>query len=956
MPTKLIISEKPQVAQKIAAALSDGKAARKTAFGVAYFEFSRNNEKILVSPAVGHVYTLRAKQKGGGYPVFDIEWAPSSEVDDKADYTKKYLDSIKAACKQADEVVNACDYDIEGSLIGGNIIRFACKGKAAKRMHFSTLTKEDLEAAYDSLEPLDTPQIDAGDARHVMDWYWGINSSRALMQAIRSAGTFRIMSVGRVQGPALAILASREKEISAFASQPYWELSALLKGVKFAHEEERFFDELKARAALADAQSTKEALVVKVDKQKFKQNPPVPFDLTSLQIEAHGVLGIDPSRTLQIAQTLYENAFISYPRTSSQKLSAKLGLEKIINSLAKNPAYEKLAKQLISEKRFTPNEGKKEDAAHPAIHPTGQIPRGLKVDEQKLYDLIARRFLSCFAKEALRERMKVSASVSKQNFSATGSTTIEEGWFEFYKPYLRLEEEALPQFSEGEKCKVEKLDFEQKQTQPPKRYTAASLIKKLESENLGTKATRAEIIETLKRRGYMDGKSFSVTPLGMAVFEALHKNVPDVLSEELTRKFEEEMDAIQAKECSKEKVISEGRETLLHILEKFKAKEKDIGAALAGALQETRKEQSTIGSCQTCKAEGRDGMLVIKKSKFGQLIGCTKYPDCKVLYPLPKNALVQPEGALCEKCGTPKIKLIRKGARPAVVCPNPSCGENPRTLVHSSEQQAQSQEQSDFGECVVCKNAGRTGRMTVKKSIYGRFLGCTSYPNCRALYPLPKDATAIPTGKLCEKCGAPNAKLLKEGQPDVEKCLNPKCETNGGNASQGDRAELGDCPSCKAEGRKNGVLVVKRSRFGMLAGCSNYPNCKQYYSIPRDSIVTPLGKTCETCGAPFVKVIQLGADQVERCLNSKCETNAGAKKTAPRKIVAPKPAEAAAVQKPKALETQESALAAKTVAKKPPLSPSAVAKNAAPAAADENEPKAAKLKTPRLPRAAKAKV
>ncbi len=675
MPTQLIITEKPKVAEKMAYALSEkGAPSRKNLHGVSYFELSRGKKDIIVSPAVGHVYSLKPRGKGTGYPVFDIEWVPASEVGEGAEYTKKYLSTITSLCRHADEVVNACDYDIEGSLIGGNIIRFGCKGKDGKRMLFSTLTKEDLVAAYESLSALDTPQINAGEARHMLDWYWGINASRALMQAIRSAGAFRIMSIGRVQGPALSILAHREKEISAFVSTPYWEISAQIKGAEFKHTKDRFLDEKEANTAYADAKSASGAVVRKVAKTKYKQSPPTPFDLTTLQIEAYSVFGIEPSRTLVIAQSLYEAALISYPRTSSQKLPAKLGLKKIISELSKNPAYAKLAGELLAANRIVPREGDKEDAAHPSVHPTGMIATGLRAEEQKLYDLIAKRFLSCFAPEALLERVRVDADVSRQPFFANGSSTVDEGWFAFYRPYVKFEEQVLPGFAEGERCNVERVDLEKKMTQPPKRYTSASLIKKLESENLGTKATRAEIIETLRKRGYVSGKSFEVSALGMAVFETLHKNVSEILSEQLTRQFEEEMDGIQSGAFSEEKVLEEGRGALLKILEHFKKNELALGKELSGALKETRREQSVLGPCRLCSQEGREGgQLVIRKSRFGFFVGCAKYPECKAVFPLPKNALIEPLGTVCEKCGTPQVKVIRKERRPFSMCVDPNC-------------------------------------------------------------------------------------------------------------------------------------------------------------------------------------------------------------------------------------------------------------------------------------------
>src|SRR3989344_4875324 len=212
---RLIIAEKPTVAEKIAAAL--GKNTRKAVGGVAYYEVPGKNA--VVAPAVGHLFSLHQKTPGSGYPVFEIEWVPGFE---------------------ADEVVNACDWDVEGSTIGGNIIEFLAKGKKAERMFFSTLTKEDLTEAYENLKPLDIPFLRSGQTRHTLDWLWGINVSRALMGAIRKAGVFRIMSMGRVQGPALAFLSEKELKIKSFVSTPYWQVFAYAQRVEFLHKQNRF--------------------------------------------------------------------------------------------------------------------------------------------------------------------------------------------------------------------------------------------------------------------------------------------------------------------------------------------------------------------------------------------------------------------------------------------------------------------------------------------------------------------------------------------------------------------------------------------------------------------------------------------------------------------------------------------------------------------------------------------
>ena len=654
----LVISEKPSAAEKIASALGNAKKQGKK---TPYYLVGKD---ILVAPAVGHLFSLKQKTPGSGYPVFDIEWVPSSEVNDSSAFTKDYLMVLKGLAKDATEVVNACDFDIEGALIGANIIRFLAPKKKSSRMKFSTLTSEELKQAFDSRGPLDKENAEAGEARHFLDWLWGINSSRALMEAIKSAGAFKIMSIGRVQGPTLAILAKREKEIAAFIPKPYWQLFAYYKSVEFIHVKEKFWEEKEADGALAN--SSKDGFVKSLEERKVKVTPPPPFDLTSLQLEAYKHFGYSPTLTLQLAQNLYENAVISYPRTSSQKLPEKLNHKKILAELSK---FEKNAGKLLSESRVKPREGLKEDPAHPAIHPTGIKPSKLSAQQAKVYDLIVKRYLATFAPEAKRIMMNIVLQLGKEDYKASGATTVEKGWMEYYGPYVTLEEVELPKLSQGQEVTVDELKKLGKETQPPKRFTEASLVKKLEAINIGTKATRASIIQTLFDRQYIREKSIQVTPLGMAVFQSLEENVPEIMSEEMTRNFEEKMESIQSRKETEEKVVEEGKATLTKILEHFKEKENKIGKILILALKTTQRESSVLGQCLTCKK----GDLVIRKSQYGLFVGCSNYPNCRQLYPLPKQALIKPLGKTCEKCGTPQVKIIRKGKRPFSMCLDPKC-------------------------------------------------------------------------------------------------------------------------------------------------------------------------------------------------------------------------------------------------------------------------------------------
>jgi len=664
----LIITEKPRVAQQMALALSS--SPKKTVVqGVSYFEFDREGRHIYVAPAVGHVYSLAEKTKSPGYPSFDIHWVPAFKRKESA-YTRKYVNVLSQLSKQVDEVYSACDYDVEGSLIAGNVIRFLAPNKKAKRMLFSSLMPSELQEAFEQAGPLDTPSIQAGEARHTLDWYWGINVSRALMSSLKKAGAFKVLSIGRVQGPTLALLSRREKEIQGFQSQVYWQVFAKAKEIVFVHEKQRFFDHAISKKILAECHLQTEGVIAKLEVKRFPQPSPVPFDLTTLQVEAYRCFSMPPSRTLEVAQNLYEAALISYPRTASQKLPTKLGLPKILNLLKQHRSYSALAQQLIDGKRFVPREGSKSDSAHVAIYPTGLQVHKLGVEEQKLFDLVVKRFLACFAPPAERESAKVHLTVATQLFLASGIRTLSPGWTAFYAPYAPLEENILPSFKEGERLAVQSVWEEQKETKPPKRFTPASVVKELEKHKIGTKSTRSAVIDTLFNRNYLTNrKSIQVTAFGLSVFEALQTHVPEILSEQLTRKFEKQMETIQEGRVAQQHVIDEGREALTLILNEFRSKEAAIGAELSKGLVAFRRDERVLGACTKC-AEGK---LVIKKSKFGFFAACNKYPECKTTFSLPKNSSVLATNKACLFCKTPVIKVVRKGKRPFEMCLLPNC-------------------------------------------------------------------------------------------------------------------------------------------------------------------------------------------------------------------------------------------------------------------------------------------
>ncbi len=474
----LIITEKPQAAEKIAAALSNGKDNKiNRPGGVSYYELERNNKKIVVACAVGHLFSVAQSKRETGYPVFNIGWKPNYEVR-KADFTKKYYLTILSLVKGASEIIVATDFDIEGEVIGYNIVRFIAQQQDAKRMKFSALTSDEIQNAYENAHPtIEWGQAIAGETRHFLDWMYGINLSRALMSAIKTTGKFRIMSIGRVQGPTLKLIVEKEKQIRDFKSSPYWQVfitinnnkSTLeLKHIKDIIKKQELdkFKELKGKKAIASTTKTQQVIT-----------PPAPFDLTTLQIEAYKFHGITPANTLQVAQKLYLGGLISYPRTSSQKIPEAMNPQKILKQLEKKNSL--LTKHATRNK---PVEGNKSDPAHPAIIPTGTYAKLTDYDE-KIYNLIMKRFISCFCADAKLANKKVEAEINGLKFNTRGMEVLEAGWMNVYP--AKMEEKQIKDFN-GE-VKIDNVKIEEKETQPPKRYSPASIITELEKRSLGTK-------------------------------------------------------------------------------------------------------------------------------------------------------------------------------------------------------------------------------------------------------------------------------------------------------------------------------------------------------------------------------------------------------------------------------------------------------------------------------------
>lgn len=647
--------------------------------GTAVFRFSRGGEDYVVCSAQGHLYGVSdPTDERVVYPVFDVEWYPTSEIDEDRGTASRRISAIRKLAAGASKFVNACDFDAEGETIGFNILRYACGGRedVALRAKFSTLTREDLIKAFaEAKRQAGNGLARAGRARHAIDFVWGVNLSRVLSQSsLRSGHRYRTVSMGRVQGPTLEFLAKREVEVRTFVPVPYWKVSVVLlkDGRKIAAEysKERV-DVRKEAESIRDECMGKEAEATEVHVKMNQVGPPTPFNIGDLQKEAYRAFRLSPSRTLQLAERLYLGALISYPRTGSQRLPPSIGYGRIVSALGRIPEYSEDVTELLRG-NLKPVQGPQDDQAHPAIYPTGEGPaRPLDGAEASVYDLVVRRFLSAFGQSALREQIEVRLRAGLHEFRVAGSRTVSPGWMRYYGRYAGYKDVEVPAVAEGDRFKIVEVNVKEEFRQKPLRYNQSSLLERMEKERIGTKATRADIIATLVNRGYAAGESMEVTDLGLSVAETMAKHAPSILTTQLTRDVEGRLEAI---EDGSEAEVALLRETVRSVSEQLVSlneAEEALGLEIDAALMSGLTQANVLGGCPVCKT-GQLRMITSKKTKK-RFVGCSNYAaGCRASAPLPQRGAVRPGRRPCVRCSWPVV-YVMGGRAPWKLCVNPKC-------------------------------------------------------------------------------------------------------------------------------------------------------------------------------------------------------------------------------------------------------------------------------------------
>lgn len=605
----LILAEKAKAASKIAYALSNGKARILRYKKIPYWTFSRDGKQYIVAPAAGHLFGLKSLDRG--FPTFNYEWKPLWLIDKRSSHLKKYYELLKDLCSKASLFINACDYDIEGSVIGYMIIRFLGDPKRSGRMKFSSLTPEELRDSFKNFsKSLDWEMVEAGICRHELDWIWGINTSRALMYAVyKGVGRRVILSAGRVQSPTLTNIVEREVERESYIPKISFNLKVQVEinGEKYKLEYlgKPFKNLSEAREALKRVKKIGYAVLEDVVKSKELKKPPPPFNLGDLQAEAYRVYKISPYEAQKVAEELYLEALISYPRTNSQELPPTLDYARILYKIREQPEYSDLVEMLFfeTEEKLTPRQGSKKDPAHPAIYPTGLKPKGLTGRKREIYDLIVRRFLACFSSNLIIDKTTLNFKVGNLKFRLQPVTVEDYGWLKYY-PFYKVREESTPKISPGDTVEIVKADLAKTFSSPPKRYSKSDVIKWMENVNVGTEATRARIVETLFSRGYLKSVKGKIvtTDLGLSISKILREYFSDLTSVELTRRFEKYIEEVRSGRKSREVVIREARTYVLRVLEGFKIYAEKVGLKVAKSLGLIEPEKT----CKLCKREVED--------------------------------------------------------------------------------------------------------------------------------------------------------------------------------------------------------------------------------------------------------------------------------------------------------------------------------------------------------------
>jgi DNA topoisomerase-1 len=697
-----------------------------------------------VRATMGHIIDLPEKEFGVD---IDGDFAPKYTV---SKGKTRVLAELKSEAAKAESVFLAPDPDREGEAIAWHVARsVAGKNSVVKRVMFNEITKKAVLAAFDAPRDIDMNKVNAQQTRRILDRIVGYQLSPILWRTV-----FKGLSAGRVQSVALRLICEREDEIKAFVQREYWSVHGTFdrKGTKFSAKlisidgrkskndaEDPLLPDEAAAKAMLERLAKEKFSVADVQRTQKSRKPYPPFITSTLQQEAARKLSFSAAKTMMVAQQLYEGlelgelgsmGLITYMRTDSTRIAAealteaRTTIKKLFNE-----------KHLPASPRFY-GKSKSAQDAHEAIRPSqvsldfapNKVKAFLSRDQLRLYELIWKRFLASQMENALFDSTRVDIGGGGCIFRASGSIMKFEGFLALYDESVEDsvdtgegQNEKLPEMQSGDVVDKQKLIDKQHFTQPPPRYTEASLVRELEDKGIGRPSTYAQIIDTLKRRKYttVDARRFSPTEVGYMVKNTLVEQFPDVFDVGFTAGMESTLDEIES-----------GDADWIKVLKKFYSPFSDRLEIVRKSIKNLRAQNQEITDrhCPEC----HENFLVVKWSKNGKFLACQGFPTCKYTEPLEKAAAV-PTDEKCDKCGSPMSILTMNGGKFLGCTRYPEC-KNTRPL--------------SIG--ITCPAEGCDGSVVERRTRKGKiFYGCNKYPKCNfASWDKPVD-------KKCDKCGNP---------------------------------------------------------------------------------------------------------------------------------------------------------------------------------------------------------
>jgi len=703
-------------------------------------------DAFFVRSSMGHIRDLPEKKLS-----VDVEnnFTPEYKI---IPTRKKLVSELLSDSKKADAVYLASDLDREGEAIAWHLSQaLGIPDEKAKRVTFNEITKDAILEAFQHPSPINMAKVNAQQARRILDRLVGYQISPLLWKKITKG-----LSAGRVQSVAVRLIVEREKEIREFKPQEYWKITAELKifsaDTNIKAEETKPFKALLQKLDgenaevkneqqakdIIDALQKAEYLVANVKKQTKRNNAPPPFTTSLLQQQASTRLQFSAKKTMLIAQQLYEGidigkegsvGLITYMRTDSFHIAGQA------LSSCRNFITDKYGKDYIPEKPNVHASDKKgTQGAHEAIRPTSTeeyAPESLKdfltKDQYRLYELIWNRFVASQMKPALYAVTDVEISAERYTLKTRGRELLFDGHTRVSGHELEKDEQILPTLEKDQKLELVTLSPTQHFTQPPPRFSEASLVKTLEKMGIGRPSTYAAIISTIQDRGYVkqEKRAFYATELGMLVTEKLIEHFPKVMDVKFTSHMEDELDKIEDERIEWLNVLKEFYEPFKSDLERAMGEMKSV----KGTPEESGK---------TCTLCGQP--MLIRWGKHGKFLGCSAFPKCKSTLPLDEKgepAVPETTDQKCEKCGSAMVVKTSRHGKFLACSAYPNC-KNTKSLTGEATKVEPTDE-----KCEKCSSP-----MVIRSSKKGRFMGCSAYPKCRNI-------KSLPTGIKCpnEGCG-----------------------------------------------------------------------------------------------------------------------------------------------------------------------------------------------------------